>query len=206
MKICLRTNAERGGEQSPRQDCSVNPASSDSPRSPLWRVSSGTPTTKNPADHPLRRGAACCARLSAGDQCHSLDVHFSNGSNRFWPANRSSRKQTIKPGLTGARTAQCRAQFPIAKPRHHNRRPIATGHSPLATVVSNRELQVLGIPQLVENKHRQLSLIENFEPISAPSFRPFATAACLPRAPKASLAAYPYIEIPRRHTDANGAS
>src|SRR5271156_6174220 len=197
MKICLRTNAERGGEQSPRQDCSVNPASSDSPRSPLWRVSSGTPTTKNPADHPLRRGAACCARLSAGDQCHSLDVHFSNGSNRFWPANRSSRKQTIKPRLTGARTAQCRAQFPIAKPRHHNRRPIATRHSPLATIVSNRELLVLETPQLIENTRRPPVLIENFDPTSAQVFPAFVAAAF-------RQAAFSLLE-PRKRSVARGA-
>jgi hypothetical protein len=34
----------------------------------------------------------------------SRDVHFSGISNRFWPKNRSYRKQTIKPCLTGART------------------------------------------------------------------------------------------------------
>jgi hypothetical protein len=65
MKIRFRTDVERSGEQSRRQQCSVNPTSSWSPRG---LVSSGIPPTQNPADHSLRRGAACCARFSAADQ------------------------------------------------------------------------------------------------------------------------------------------
>jgi hypothetical protein len=70
MKIRFRTDVEQGGEQSRRQHCPVNSTSAWSPRGP---VSSGTPPTQNPADKSLRRGAACCARLSAVDRRHSID-------------------------------------------------------------------------------------------------------------------------------------
>jgi hypothetical protein len=45
-------------------------------------------------------------------------------SNRFWPQNRSYRKQAIKPCLTGARTAQCNSsELPsfIGQPLRRNR-------------------------------------------------------------------------------------
>ena len=205
MNFSLTTGAEHGGEQLRRQHSSANPTSSKSPCSARSSVSLGMPQMKNPADHPLRRGAACCARSSASDQRHSLDVHFS-GSNRNWPKNRSRRKQTIKPCLTGTRIAQCRARFSFAKPQSHNCRSLATSHSRLATVVSNRELLVLEIPQLIENTRRQPLLIENFEPNSAPVFPSFVAAAFLPRGTMGRRAGFPLLEIPPNRSTGQGAA
>jgi hypothetical protein len=86
MNFLFRTEAEHGSEQSPRQQyCSVNSALPNSscsrrrlralahtlsPWSPRRSLSLGMPPTKNPADHPLRRGAACCARCDQPDQRH----------------------------------------------------------------------------------------------------------------------------------------
>jgi hypothetical protein len=68
----------------------------------------------------LRRGTACCARRSLSDRRHPLAdsrsiaairlplvvcPQFDHLSNRNWPTNRSYRKQTIKPCLTGTRIA-----------------------------------------------------------------------------------------------------
>src|SRR5271163_2878516 len=50
---------------------------------------------------------------------------------------------------------------------------LATSHSPLATVLSNRELVVLETLQPAENKHRPTILIENFEPNHHVDFRAF---------------------------------
>ena len=206
MKIWLRTEAERGGEQSARQHSSANPTSPKSPWSLQHPVSSDTSPAKDPADHRP-------TIYQAGSSHSPLATrHCSHISNRFWPANRSCRKQTIKPCLTGARTAQCRARFSTAKLQSRDRHPLSISHllaltqgAPLAAVVSNREFLVLEIPQLIENKHRRPVLIENFEPNSAPSFRPFATAAFLPRGAKASRAASSLTEIPRNHFTAHGA-
>jgi len=89
---------------------------------------------------------------------------------------------------------------PAKNPADHSLREGA-----VITVVSNRELLVLEIPQLIENKHRRPVLIENFEPNSAPGFRPVATAAFLSRGAKASRAVFPFIEDPRNHFRAQGA-
>jgi hypothetical protein len=134
MKIWFRIGAEQGGEQSRRQNCSVNLA----PRPPL---SSRTLQAGKRTSRPLRRGAARCARFSAADQRYPLadtrsipavgprrsfrvqptgpetapaakkllktERFFRSGhttSNRCWCENRSYRKQTSKPHLTGART------------------------------------------------------------------------------------------------------
>ena len=154
---------------------------------------------------PRQHRAKSSTKLGESEQ-------LSDKSNRNWPKYRSYRKQTIKPCLTGARTAQCRARFSTAKLQSRDRHPLSISHllaltqgAPLAAVVSNREFLVLEIPQLIENKHRRPVLIENFEPNSAPSFRPFATAAFLPRGAKASRAASSLTEIPRNHFTAHGA-
>jgi hypothetical protein len=133
MKIRFRIGAKQDGGQSRGQDCPVNPSPLWSPR---WPVPTGTPPAKNHAEVFLRRGAACCARLSGADQRHSLAnyrsipaepnsipqafrktknsreiTQFPVISNRNWLKNRSCRKQKTKPCLTGARTAQCDARF-----------------------------------------------------------------------------------------------
>jgi hypothetical protein len=133
-------------------------------------------------------------------------VRFSHISNRNWRASRSCRKQTIKPGLTETRTAQCRARFSMANARSYKRCPLATSHlllteGPLITPISNRELLVLEIPQIIENKRRSPFLIENFEPNSAPSFRAFVSAALLPKGTKGSRAAFLLIENLRKRFD-----
>jgi hypothetical protein len=137
-----------GGEQSRRQDYSVNPMPLWSPR---WHVSAGAPPTKNPADHSPRKGTACCARCSIADQRRTSAINpwiptvvspttknlceftqFPVISNRFWLKNRSYRKQKTKPCLTGARTAfsdsrfsrDFRANFAPAVP-HRNCFPVA---------------------------------------------------------------------------------
>jgi len=55
--------------------------------------------------------------------------------------------------------------------------PLTTGHSPLVTVISNRELLVLETPQRADNKHRPTVLIENFGPNESRGFRAFVAAA-----------------------------
>jgi hypothetical protein len=120
------------------------------------------------------------------------------------------------------RGAACCARFSLSDQRHSlaavrsprsPRRPLSLAlptantadHSLSIAVISNRELLVLENLQLIENKHRQPVLIENFEPNSAPSFRPFSTAALLPTGAKASRAGYPSLEIPRNLFDAQRA-
>jgi hypothetical protein len=178
-----------------------------------------------------RMSSRDCARSNAADQrrslarCRSIPavaphrrMQFPDISTRFCPRRRSYTKQTIKPCLPGARTA------------HHGFR--SAGVSPallgleldslsaqatktsapacpadgIITVISNRELLVLETPQVAENKHRRPDLIENFEPKAAPNFRPFATAAFLPRGAKGSCAAFPLIENPRKLFNAQGAA
>jgi hypothetical protein len=78
---------------------------------------------------------------------------ISDVSNRFWVKNRTYRKQTIKPRLTGARIALSDARSSIAK------------------AISNRELFELEIPQPIENKRRRTALIETFEPNYCFNFR-----------------------------------
>jgi hypothetical protein len=171
MKMWLRTDAEQRDEQSPRQGRSVNPTSPGLPWSRRRPVSTMSLRSKNPADHALRRDAACrrsaaadCARCSALDQPHSLahaedslrrgaaryarfsvlDQRHSSAdisplsigyplphlqlspqqfsqkiprfpaiSNRNWLANRSYRKHTTNPRLTGTRIAYCgTVEFP----------------------------------------------------------------------------------------------
>jgi hypothetical protein len=51
-------------------------------------------------------------------------AHHCGISNRFWPKNRSYRKQTIKPRLTGSRIARCaESELPssIGQPLRRNR-------------------------------------------------------------------------------------
>jgi hypothetical protein len=86
-------------------------------------------------------------------QQHRSVMQFSDKSNRNWPANRSYRKQTIKPCLTGSRIALSHARSLIAK------------------ALSNRESLELEIPQRADNKHRRTVLIENFEPNHCFNFR-----------------------------------
>jgi hypothetical protein len=180
-----------------------------------------------PSPEHLRRGMTSrdCARSNVSGQRHFLThgrsipavalhrrVPFPDISTRFCPKSRTYTKQTIKPCLPGARTAQCRVRFSIAKLRSHNRHPLSTSHlldltqeAPLATIISNRELLALETLQLIENTRRRPVLIENFEPNSARSFRPSATAAFLPRGAKASRAVFPLIENPRRYFEKPGA-
>jgi hypothetical protein len=141
IRATSRLASNRGGGQ----DCPDDPTSIWSPRSP---VSNATFPTKNPDDGFLRRGAACRARLSGADQCHSLAItrsmpafasclsreitQLSGISTRFWSKSRSYRKQTIKPFLPGSRIAQCDARslrdfcanFAPAEP-HRDRPPVA---------------------------------------------------------------------------------
>src|SRR5271156_1312888 len=115
MKIGFRIGAKQDGEQSRGQDCPVDPT----PTWPLqWPVPTGTPPAKNHAEVFLRRGAACCARLSTADQRRSLATkkpreitQLSGISTRFWSKSRSYRKQKTKPCLPGSRIAQCDALF-----------------------------------------------------------------------------------------------
>jgi hypothetical protein len=175
----------------------------------------------SPCSEHSRRGMSSwdCAPSNVSDQRRSLAhrrsvpvvalhrrMQFPDTSTRFCPKSRTCTKQTIKPCLPGARTAQCRARFSIAKLQSRNRHRLSTSHllaltqeGPLAAVISNRELLVLENLQLIENKHRRHVLIENFEPNSSPSFRPF-----LPRGPKASRAAFPSVENPRNHFNPQG--
>ena len=67
-----------------------------------------------------------------------------------------------------------------------------TKEGPLATVIPNRELLILEIPQLAENKHRPTVLIENFEPNGSRSFRAFVAAAFLPRGTRGRRAAFAF--------------
>ena len=135
-----------------------------------------------------------------------VSFYRSHISNRNCPANRSRRKQNTKPCLTGTRIAQCRARFSFAKSQSHNCRSLATNHSRLATVASNRELLVLEIPQLIENTRRQPVLIENFEPNSAPVFPSFVAAAFLARATMGRRAGFPLLETPPNRSTGQGAA
>jgi hypothetical protein len=94
----------------------------------------------------------------------------------------------------------------MANARSYNRRPLATSHfaltdSPKISGISNRELLVLEIPQIIENKHRPPVLIENFEPNSALGFRAFVSAAFSLGRTKGSRAASPLIENLRKRFD-----
>jgi hypothetical protein len=263
MKIWSRTGTVQGGEQSARQHSSANPTSPKSTWPPRRPVLSDTSPAKNPANHSLRRGTACCARCRAADQRRSLahggsmpsttEVrvinlptvyqagsshsplvirHCSHFSTRFCPKSRNYTKQIIKPCIPGARIAHRgfrSAGDRLVNPIGIHPKSICDGLALLGleldslsaqatrasapscpvdgtiTVISNRELLVLETPQVAENKHRRPVLIENFEPNSAPSFRPLATAAFSPREVKGSRAAFPLIDGPRNRFNADGA-
>jgi hypothetical protein len=232
MKIWFRTEAGRGGEQSPQQHRSVNPTSPKSLWSPQHPVSSDTSPTKNPVAHSLRRGTACYARCNALDRRRSLALgrsipavaprrrtQFPRTSTRFCRKSRTCTKQTIKPFLRGARIAHHGFRSACSPGRAGSSRAQSRGVSSallgleLASlsaratrtsapacpadgripVISNRELLVLEIPQLIENKHRQPVLIENFEPNSAPVFPAFVSAAF-------RQAAFSLLEILRKRS------
>jgi hypothetical protein len=61
-----------------------------------------TPTPVDPRH--FERNVAARRQVVQPKTC-AENGQFSDISNRFWPKNRSYRKQTIKPRLTGARTA-----------------------------------------------------------------------------------------------------
>jgi hypothetical protein len=196
-----------------------------SPRSPRRSVSGATPPAKNPADHSLSSGAECrrssaldCVRFHLADQRHSLaECRSITASLLACPERFARRVATLltetgsqtelavsytKQGtdlvLTGTRTAHSHLQF---APQSDNRRLLAASHSPLATVISNRELLVLGTPQLIENTRRPPVLIENFEPNSLPAFRAFAAVVFLHAPANATRPAFPPIESPRSCSD-----
>jgi hypothetical protein len=91
MNIWSRIGAEQGGLHSAKRCSSADVK----PRPWLDRITpQTTPPTKKPREIP-----------PFGSHAAQRDVQFSDISNRFWPKNRSYRKQSIKPRLTGARTA-----------------------------------------------------------------------------------------------------
>jgi hypothetical protein len=140
----------------------------------------------------------------------SLQRHLSSGK----PAENRAEDVLRRGAARCARFSPSDQTHPLAAVRlaRSPRRPLSlvlptantTDHSLSIAVISNRELLVLENLQLIENKHRQRVLIENFEPNSAPSFRLFSTAAFLPTGAKASRAAYPLLEIPRNPFNAQG--
>jgi hypothetical protein len=109
MKIEFRIGAERGGPRKPEYFWSADPKARLlrpgrisgvrflHPGSGLW-LELGRPVGSNPQAAPATTKPHKSGQLS--------DI-----SNRFWPKNRSYRKQTIKPRLTGARTAFSDSSF-----------------------------------------------------------------------------------------------
>jgi hypothetical protein len=182
MKICFRTNAERGGEQSPRQDCSANPTSRKSPWAPKRLVSVRMPPGENPSNHSLRRGTGTCAVFASPCPEHLRTGMSSRGCARCNAADQHpSLAQAIKTSA-------------LARPADR-----------VIAVISNRELLVLEISQLIENTRRPLVLIENFEPNSAPVFPAFVAAAFLPRGTKGRRAALSLLDFPCKRLNAQGA-
>jgi len=154
MKMWIGIGAEQDGEQSPQQHCSVNPPLSWSPRGPVSGYMPPTQNpTGQPPRRGTACCARCSAAdqrhsLTASRTVPSVaswlrlqpqptssrtlparekrieTAQCSAISNRFWPKNRSYRKQTIKPRLTGSRIAQCAAsELPssIGQPLRRNR-------------------------------------------------------------------------------------
>jgi hypothetical protein len=109
MRATSRLASNRGGGQ----DCPDDPTSIWSPRSP---VSNATFPTKNPDDGFLRRGAACCARLSGAGECHSLAI------TRSMPAFASCLRFQEPP--VGSPTAYEPNSIPQAVPTTKNSREI----------------------------------------------------------------------------------
>jgi hypothetical protein len=109
MGATSRLASNRGGGQ----DCPDDPTPIWSPRSP---VSNAKFPTKNPDDGFLRRGAACCARLSGADQCHSLAI------TRSMPAFASCLRFQEPP--VGSPTAYEPNSIPQAVPTTKNSREI----------------------------------------------------------------------------------
>ena len=100
MNIWFRTDVDQGSgqavEQSRQRYRPVNPTWY---RSLQWPVSARTPT-KNRADHPLRRGAACCARDGAADVHHpSADACLTPAAivPRNFTRNAAARRQLALP-------------------------------------------------------------------------------------------------------------
>jgi hypothetical protein len=134
MKIWFRTLAEQGVPQTRPEDRPVPPPSSWSPPYPVLSGTPPTqnPTESilrrgaaccarcRAADqrHSLATSRSIPAvswlrfqqpparpQTAPATQKPRENGQLSDQSNRFWPENRSYRKQTIKPCLTGARTA-----------------------------------------------------------------------------------------------------
>jgi hypothetical protein len=118
MKIRFRIGDAQGNghgrEQSRPQDCPVNPPS---PWSPRHSVPCGTPPTKIPVDHSLRRGTACCARFGVVAQRHSLAI------SRSIPPIASWLRFQAQPGRSA--TAYEPRSTPQALPTAKNSREIA---------------------------------------------------------------------------------
>jgi hypothetical protein len=154
MKMWIGIGAEQDGEQSPRQHCSVNRPLSWSSRGPITSGAPPTknPPDKSlrrgtaccarcsPADRrqplAITRSIPAVAswlrfqpqlaspRTSPEPEKRVETERSSDISNRFWPKNRSYRKQTTKPRLTGSRIARCAAsELPssIGQPLRRNR-------------------------------------------------------------------------------------
>jgi hypothetical protein len=154
MKTRFRIDAEQAGEQSPRQHCSVNPSLSCSPGSLVTSGTPPTQNpTGQPLRSGTACCARCCVaeqrrslattrsilavtswlqfqpqptgpRTSPAPEKMRESSRYSDISNRFWPKNRSYRKQTIKPSLPGSRIAQCDSrELPssIGQPLRRNR-------------------------------------------------------------------------------------
>jgi hypothetical protein len=69
------------------------------------------PTAKKFREIPLFGSQTVQRDARSASRALSRDVQFCDVSNRFWRKNRSYRKQTTKPCLTGARTAIGDARF-----------------------------------------------------------------------------------------------
>jgi hypothetical protein len=127
--------------------------------SPRRSVSGATPPAKNPADHSLSSGAGCRrfsaldrVRFHLADQRHSLAKCRSTAASLLACPERFARrvatlltetgsqpelavsytKQGTDLVLTGTGIAHSHSQF---APQFHSRRPLATGHSSLTTVI-----------------------------------------------------------------------
>jgi hypothetical protein len=115
IKIEYRRKLHRTQEASPKSS-SASPAGLESPASARSTSPQTAPTSSDgirpPCEFRSPRRPAPASRLesfeatfpaSARPSKSSLPNGFSN--RLFWPTNRSYRKQTIKPCLTGSRTA-----------------------------------------------------------------------------------------------------
>ncbi len=107
----------------------------------------------------LSKPSHFCSKLNR--QIPELEITLTSGKQRAANCSNRQKNQFRKSENPSSVFATLSPQL---LSRSLAQRVLATSHSPLATVISNRELLVLEIPQLAENKHRPTVLIENFEP------------------------------------------